>query len=385
MPLTGQSGLYFPMPPVLSLSPRVRKSPFYNATLRYGAKAFTVYNHMYMPTVYKSPEEDYHSLITDVTLWDVAVERQVEVRGPDAAKLTQLLVTRDLSGCKVGQAKYVLLCDDKGGLLNDPVLFKLAEDHFWLSLADYDMLPWVKAVAMCHGFDVAVGEPDVSPLQVQGPKAKALMTELFGDWLNDMKFYHFRELEFEGMPLVVSRTGWSGEVGFELFLRDAQYGDELWERIMTAGKPYAIAPCAPSTIKRIEAGLMSYLTDMDWHNNPFEVGLGWVVDLEQEADFIGKNALRGIKAEGVKRGRIGLVIQGKPIRSANEEHWSVYASGEEVGVMTNGVYSPRLDKNIAVAILRKDYVKPDVAVQVHAPQGVLDATTAKLPFIAPQR
>ena len=369
----------------LSISPRVRKSPFYEATLRYGAKAFTVYNHMYMPTVYKSPEEDYRSLVNDVTLWDVAVERQVEIKGADAAKLTQLLVTRDLSGCQVGQAKYVLLCDDKGGLLNDPVLLKLAEDHFWLSLADYDMLLWVKAVAMCHGFDVQVDEPDVSPLQVQGPKAKALMTDLFGDWVNEIKFYHFRETDFEGMPLVVSRTGWSGEVGFEIFLRDSRYGNGLWERVMTAGKPHNLAPCAPSTIKRIEAGLMSYLTDMNWHDTPFEVGLGWVVDLEAETDFIGKDALERVKAEGVERKRIGLVIHGEPFASANEEHWSVYVAGGEVGVMTNGVYSPRLEKNIAVAVLQTDYAKPDVAVQVHAPQGVLEATTAKLPFIRSQK
>ena len=372
------------MPPLLSISPRVRKSPFYDATLRYGAKAFTVYNHMYMPTVYKSPEEDYHSLINDVTLWDVAVERQVEIKGKDAAKLVQRLVTRDVSKFKVGQAKYVLLCDDKGGLLNDPVLLKLAEDHFWLSLADYDMLLWVKAVVMCHGFDVMVDEPDVSPLQVQGPKAKALMRDLFGDWVNEMQFYRFRELEFEGMPLVVSRTGWSGEVGFEIFLRDSQYGDALWERIMAAGEPYDIAPCAPSTIKRIEAGLMSYLTDMDWRDNPFEVGLGWVVDLEQEADFIGKEALTRIKAEGAKRGRTGLVIHGEPL-AANEEPWSVSIEGEAAGVMTNGVYSPRLEKNIAIAILQTEYAKPGVEVEVHAPQGVLDAVTAELPFVKSQK
>ena len=369
----------------LSVSPRVRKSPFYNATLRHGAKAFTVYNHMYMPTVYKSPEKDYHSLVNDVTLWDVAVERQVEVKGPDAAKLVQLLVTRDLSDCKIGQAKYVLLCDDKGGLLNDPVLLKLAEDHFWLSLADYDILLWVKAVALGYGFDVKVDEPDVSPLQVQGPKAKALMTDLFGDWVNEMKFYRFKEIDFEGIPLVVSRTGWSGEVGFELFLRDASFGDALWERIMTAGKPYDIAPCAPSTIKRIEVGLMSYLTDMNWRNNPFEVGLGWVVDLEQEAEFIGKDALTRIKAEGAKQGRIGLVIQGEPLTAANEEPWSVSVDEQEIGVMTNGVYSPRLAKNIAIAILQTEYAKPGVDLKVHAPQGVLDAVTAELPFIKSQK
>ena len=370
---------------LLSISPRIRKSPFYEATLRYGVKAFTVYNHMYMPTVYKSPEEDYRSLINDVTLWDVAVERQVEIKGKDAAKLVQWLVTRDVSNLKVDQAKYVLLCDDNGGLLNDPVLLKLAEDHFWLSLADYDLLLWVKAVAMCHGFEVTVDEPDVSPLQVQGPKAKSLMRDLFGDWVNEMKFYRFKELEFEGMPLVVSRTGWSGEVGFEIFLRDAQYGDALWERIMAAGEPYNIAPCAPSTIKRIEAGLMSYLTDMSWRDTPFEVGLGWVVDLEQEADFIGKEALKRIKAEGVERGRIGLVLHGEPLTTANEEPWSVFADDEAVGVMTNGVYSPRLEENIAIAVLQTEYAKPGVEVEVHAPQVVLDGVTAELPFVKPQK
>jgi len=213
---------------------------------------FTTYNHMYMPVYYKSSEEDYNSLVNDVTIWDVAAERQVEIKGPDAAKLTQMVVTRDLSKCKVGQAKYVLMCDDKGGLLNDPVLLKLAEDHFWLSLADFDMLLWVKAIAMCNNMDVLVDEPDVSPLQIQGPKAVALMKDVFGDWVNEIKFYRFKEVDYEGMPLIISRTGWSGEIGYEIFLRDGSFGDALWNRLMEAGKPYNAAPCAPSTIKRIQ-------------------------------------------------------------------------------------------------------------------------------------
>ena len=370
--------------PALSIGPRVRKSPFYDATLRHGAKAFTVYNHMYMPTVYKSPEEDYHSLVNDVTVWDVAGERQVEIKGKDAAKLTQMLVTRDLSKCKVGQAKYVLICDEKGGILNDPVMLKLAKDHFWLSLADYDILLWAKAIAMCHGFDVSVTEPDVSPVQVQGPKAKLLMTDLFGDWVNDIKFYHFKEVDFEGMPLVVSRTGWSGEVGFEIFLRDSQFGDALWERLMEAGRPYKVAPCAPSQIKRIEAGLMSYLTDMNLNDNPFEVGLGWVVDLNSEANFIGKEALHAIKNKGVKKERIGTVIHGDKIRG-NEERWTVTKEGEPVGELTICTYSPRLEKNIGIAILQTPYADENIAVEVHAPWGVLKAETAQLPFIKSQR
>lgn len=375
--------LYFLMP-ALSIGPRVRKSPFYDATLRYGARSFTVYNHMYMPTVYKSPEEDYHSLINDVTIWDVGGERQVEIKGRDAAKLTQMLVTRDLSTCKVGQAKYVLVCDENGGLLNDPVLLKLAEDHFWLSLADYDVLLWAKAVALCHDLDVSVREPDVSPLQVQGPKAKHLMTDLFGDWVNEIKFYHFKETVFEGIPLVVSRTGWSGEVGFELFLRDSQYGDALWERLMAAGKPYNVAPCAPSQIKRIEAGLMSYLTDMTMANNPFEVGLGWVVDLDGESDFIGKSALKKIKAEGASKARIGVIIHGDKV-SGNENHWPVQKNDEAIGVLTICAYSPRLEQTIGIAILEARYAEENLSVAIHSPDGVLEATTTKLPFIKPQK
>lgn len=370
--------------PLLSIGPRVRKSPYYDATLRYGARNFTIYNHMYMPTVYKSPEEDYYSLVNDVTIWDVAGERQVEIKGKDAAKLTQLLVTRDLSKCKVGQARYVLVCDEKGGILNDPVLLKLDEDHFWLSLADYDILLWAKAVAMCRDLNVSVSEPDVSPLQVQGPKAKHLMADLFGDWVGDIKFYHFKEVIFEEMPLIVSRTGWSGEVGFEIFLRDSQYGDALWERLMEAGKPYNVAPCAPSQIKRIEAGLMSYLTDMNLSNNPFEVGLGWVVDLDSKVDFIGKAALQKIKNEGVVKQRVGVIIHGEKVRG-NEDRWRVSKDGKLLGKLTICSYSPRLEQTIGIAILDGDYAEAGVDVSVHAPWGVLAATTTKLPFIESQK
>lgn len=366
--------------PLIGISPRTRKSPYFDATMRAGCKMFTTYNHMYMPSYYASLQEDYNSLVNDVTIWDVAAERQVEIKGPDAAKLTQMVVTRDLSKCKVGQAKYVLMCDEKGGLLNDPVLLKLAEDHFWLSLADLDMLLWVKAIAMCHGMDVHVDEPDVSPMQVQGPKAVALMTDVFGEWVTELKFYRFKEIEFEGMPLIVSRTGWSGEIGYEIFLRDGSYGTALWDRLMEAGKPYKVAPCSPSTIKRIEAGLMSYYTDMDWHNNPYEVGLGWVVDLDKDVDFIGKEALKKIRDEGAVRGRIGVNLGGEPLKSANQHHWSVLKEGQVIGIVTNAVYSPRFDMNIGIAIVNTPYDKADLSVEVQADDLMYSATTIDLPI-----
>ena len=366
--------------PLIGISPRIRKSPYFDATMRAGCKMYTTYNHMYMPVYYKSSEEDYNSLVNDVTIWDVGGERQVEITGPDAAKLTQMVVTRDLSKCKVGQAKYVLMCDEKGGLLNDPVLLKLAEDRFWLSLADFDMLLWVKAIAMCNNMDVEVDEPDVSPLQVQGPKAVALMTDVFGEWVNEIKFYRFKEIEFEGMPLIISRTGWSGEVGYEIFLRDGSFGDALWDRLMEAGKPYNVAPAAPSTIKRIEAGLMSYLTDMDWHNNPYELGLGWVVDVDKDIDFIGKDALKKIRDEGTERGRIGVVLEGEPLDGASTDHWTVTNDGQKIGVVTHAVYSPRFKMNIGIAILDKPFDVADIQVAVSSKTDTYNAKTIDLPI-----
>lgn len=329
---------------------RIRRSPYFEATQRYGCKGYTVYNHMYLPNCYDDPLKEYWRLINDVTLWDVSVERVVEINGRDGFSFTNLLTPRDLTKCRVGQARYVLITAEDGGIINDPVLLRLAENHFWLALADSDVLLWAKGVALRAGMDVTIGEPDVSALQVQGPKSKAVVRTLFGDAICDLPYYYFAETDLDGIPVVVTRTGWTGEVGYEILLRDGSKGLELWEKIMQAGKPYNIAPTGPSDIRRIEAGILNYGVDMTLADNPYEVGLDWLVDLKKESDFIGKAALKRIRSEGVRRKLVGVEIAGAPVEF-NMTRWKVSRDGSPVGSVTSAIFSPRLKKNIGYAML----------------------------------
>jgi aminomethyltransferase len=364
---------------------QIRKSPFFDATLRYGAEAFSVYNHMYLPRDFGDPVENYWNLVNAAILCDVAVERQVEITGPDAARFVQLLTPRNLSQCQVGQCSYVLITSEEGGIINDPVLLKLGDNHFWLSLSDSDVLLWAKGIAVHSGMDVSIREPDVSPLQLQGPRSLEILKALFGDEIGTLRYYWFRETELDGIPLVVSRTGWSGELGYEIYLRDASRGDELWERIIRAGKPFGLCAGHTSTIRRIEGGMLSYHADMDMNTNPFELGLDRLVDLDMEDDFIGKAALRRIKAEGIRRKLVGLVISGPPIEGSNTRFWPLLAGDIEVGTITSAVYSPRLTRNIALALVSVDWTGKDSELLARCASGDHVATVVDVPFIDPQK
>jgi len=303
---------------------QIRKSPFFDATVRWGAKGFSVYNHMYIPRDFGNPEENFWNLVNNSILCDVAVERQVEITGPDAFQFIQLLTPRDLSKLAVGQCKYVLITNNDGGILNDPVLLRLGENHFWLSLADSDILLWAQGVAVNSNLNVSITEPDVSPLQLQGPNSGKIMENLFGETINDLKYYWLRELDLDDIPLIVSRTGWSSELGYELYLRDGSKGDKLWEMIMAAGKDLGLKPGHTSSIRRIEGGMLSYHADADINTNPYELGLDRLVNLDTEINFIGKQALKKIKEEGIKRKQIGLEIKSNPLKAPNTTFWNIF-------------------------------------------------------------
>ncbi len=369
--------------PQIGIGSRVRKSPYFDATLRHGAKAFSVYNHMYMPLFYQDPVADYWKLINDVTLWDVACQRQVEITGPDAAKFTQYLTSRNLDNLAVGQAKYVCLTDENGGMINDPVLLRVAEDRFWLSTSDTDVRLWALGVANGSALEVEISEPDVSPVQVQGPKSTEVMKSLFGDWVDELKYYWFREAHLGDAPVIVSRTGWSGEKGYEIFLRDGRFGDELWEAVMKAGEPHGIAPAGPSAIRRLEAGILSHGSDMTLAENPFEIGLGWLVDVEQDSDFVGKEALRRIKEKGVSRRLVGFELTGDPLAQPNEHRWPVMRGGAKVGEVTSAVYSPRLERNIGLALVGVEHAELGTVLDVEMPGQARTANVVETPFFDP--
>ena len=359
---------------------QIRKSPYFDATVRWGAKGFSVYNHMYIPRDFGDSEQNFWNLVNDAILCDVAVERQVEITGPDASRFVQMLTPRDLSTMAVGQCKYVLITNAEGGILNDPILLRLAENHYWISLADSDVLLWAQGVAVHSGLDVQIGEPDVSPLQLQGPKSGLIMQALFGDEILSLKYYWLRELELDGIPLVVSRTGWSSELGYEIYLRDGSRGDALWERIMAAGMEFGLKPGHTSSIRRIEGGMLSYHADADIHTNPYELGLDRLVNLDMEADFIGKAALKRIRDEGVTRLQVGLIIDADALKGPNTTFWPINSAGAHVGKVTSAVYSPRLKRNIALAMVEVSHAHIGMQVEVVLPSGPTTATIVERPF-----
>jgi aminomethyltransferase len=364
---------------------QIRRSPYFDATVRWGARGFSVYNHMYIPRDYGDPEQNFWNLVNAAILCDVAAERQVEVTGPDAAEFVQFLTPRDLSKMAVGQCKYVLVTNADGGILNDPVLLRLADDRFWFSLSDSDILLWAQGVAVHSGMDVTIREPDVSPLQLQGPQSGHVMVELFGESISDLQYYWLREVELNGIPLVVSRTGWSSELGYELYLQDGSRGDELWEAIMAAGAPFGLQPGHTSSIRRIEGGMLSYHADADSSTNPFELGLDRLVSLDTDADFIGKAALRRIRDEGVTRRQVGLVIDGPRFRGPNTSFWPVTREGEPVGRVTSAVHSPRLEQNIALAMVSVESAELGTEVEVVTDSGPTRATVVERPFFDPKK
>ena len=370
----------------ISFGARVRKSPFFDSTRNDGAKAFSVYNHMYMPTAYADGNEEYNSLVNDVTMWDVAVERQIEINGPDAYKLVRMITPRNLEKCEIGHCLYIVLTDDAGGIINDAVLLRLKPDQFWISPGDGDVLLWIQGFATHSGLDVNVFEPDVSPLQIGGPKAPALINKLFGGQHDDLRFYRARETSLDGIPLVIGRTGWSGEISYELYLRDGKLGNKLWSIVKEAGQEFNIAPAAPNCIRSIEGGLLSYVSDITRDDCPFTIGLARLVDVDQDVDFIGKEALKKIKESGPSRQLVGIEIEDNPITVPPENPWPILDSkGMIVGHVSRCIYSPRLGKNIGFANVPASISSLGTTIKIAAPDRNLNAKVSKFPWIPAER
>ena len=361
-------------------SARLRPSPYFEATVAAGATAFTTYNHMLMPTSYGHPEEEYWRLLNGVSLWDVGCERQVELRGPDAGRLAQILTVRDLRRCTVGQGKYAPICNHAGTLINDPVLLKLAEDWYWFSVADSNIWFWARAIAAERKLEVEVSEPDVSPLAIQGPKAEEVVGALCGGWAHGLKYFWFRETTVEGIPLVLARSGWSKQGGFELYLKDGSQGTKLWNLVREAGKPWDIGPGNPNWCERIESGLLSYGGDTDNVANPFEVRLGNYVELDLPDDVIGIQALRRIHASGPRRHQLGVILEGDEPTSLHFNWHPIRQKDSKVGDLTNCTWSYRLKKNIGFALISIDCRIGDM-VEVLKDGHYIRGTLTGLPFV----
>jgi glycine cleavage system aminomethyltransferase T len=378
--------------PGILLYTRVRKSPYFYASRRHGPKMYSVYNHFYHPRHYGDPVAEYWHLVNGVTLWDVGVERQIEISGSDAFRLANMLVPRDLHKCAVGQCKYVFITAPDGGIINDPVLLRIGEDRFWLSLADSDVDLWALGVAHGAGLDVTVREVDVAPVQVQGPKAKEVLVDLVGARILEVPYYGLMEARIDGLDVVVSRTGYTGEVGYEIYLYEARKNAiRLWDAVLEAGRPHGLEVIGPCHIRRIEAGILAYGADMWLDTNPFEVDMGypWMVDLDQEADFIGKEALRRIKAQGISRKLVGVEIGGEPLGTYidNEmiDFFPVFVDGRQVGQVTSACWSPRLKKNIGFAMLPIEHVVMGSEVEVETPHGRERGVVVPKPFYDPTK
>jgi glycine cleavage system aminomethyltransferase T len=375
-----------PRSTTLFFGPWYRKSPFFEATLRWGCKAYDVYNHMYLPAYYDELGAEYWALVNDVTLWDVGVERVVEISGPDGFALTNAMTCRDLTKCAVGQGKYAPIIAPDGGIINDPVLLRRDENTFWLCLADGDAHLYAMGLAHGMALEATVRLPEVYPVQVQGPKAKDLMRDLAGDDILRLKYYWSADATVADIPVVISRTGWTGEIGYEVYLSDPRRGDELWEAIMEAGARYRIRPIAPCEARRIEAGIFNCNSDFTLENNPFEVsGLERLVE-PQAADYVGKAALELIRERGVTRKLVGLEAPGDPSYYEISEKRPVLADGQPVGHVTDLVWSPRLERAIGYVWVPIELAEPGNDLEIEWEHGErTPAKTAAIPFIDPRK
>ena len=374
------------LPLTIGIGTRIRKSPYYESDLKYGVTGFTVYNKMYLPTGFSGPEKEYESLINDVTFGDFAAERQVEINGPDAHKFVSYVQPRNLEKCAIGSCKYILLTDTNGGIVNDACLLRLEENKFWISPGDGDVILWLQGIAINSGMDVSIHEPDVSPLQISGPKSGKLIQKLFNGEHDNLGYYKAKQTSLNNIPMVIARTGWSGELSYELYLQDRKLGNKLFELVHDAAKEFNGRVIAPNTIRTIEGGLLSYGSDFGRTHNPFTIGFGRLVDLDQDADFIGKEALKAIKEKGLTEKLVGIELEGDPIRQAPENFWPIRNSdNKKIGRVSRAFFSPRLQKNIGLGIVDIDYADELTKFFVSTPHGDLESVVVSMPWFKAEK
>jgi len=363
-------------------TPRIRKSPFFEETVKAGASNFTTYNHMTMPVSYTSLEEEYKSLIEDVTLWDVAAERQVQIIGEDAAKFVQYLTPRNLSTFKDGFCRYAFLTDENGGIINDPLILKFNDQKFWLSIADSDALLWCKGVALSGKFKVEIDEPEACPLSLQGPKSKDLMKKISNsdESIMNLKYYQFIETKLFDLDLIVARSGWSNQFGYEIYIKKEEDGGALWRGLMEAGKEFNIAPSCPNQIDRIEAGMISHLGDTTLDENPLELNLPKFCDLDQEAEFIGKDALKKIQQNGIKKQFTGFKISGKKIGYNMARIPVKNESNEKFGFISSCIYSPNFGCNIGLGYIDIKLINSKNIFNIFHDEEKREVEVVPLPF-----
>lgn len=374
MPMTQHGGAS------LAFQPRIRKGAFFEAAWRHGCRKFSVYNRTFISSSFADPELEYDKVTKDVAILPVMGERQVEISGRDAADFVQYLTPRDMKKCAVNQCKYALITAPDGGILSDPIILRLAEDRFWLSTSDCDLELWAKGVAVNTKMRVSIRDANVSVIQVQGPKSPRLMANLFGDAILELRYYWLTDAVFQGQPLKISRTGWSGEFGYEIYLETPEQGDDLFEALMAAGKGSGVAPCGVNQIRRIESGILSWGVDMTPRDNPYQLGLGRLVELDDTPDFIGREALTRLRDAPLDRVLVGMTIEGARL-AANEDVWPLMSNGAVVGKLTSLTWSPRLETNIALGLVSPALAAPGSALDVETWDGWSQATVTALPFL----
>ena len=364
---------------LLSPSRRLRRTPFSDGVEAQGVSAYTVYNRMLLPTMFDSVEADYHHLKRHVQVWDVACERQVELRGPDAGRLMQMLTPRDLRGMNAGQCYYVPIVDETGGMLNDPVAVKLAEDRWWISIADSDLLLWVKGIANGYRLDVLVDEPDVSPLGIQGPKSDDLMARVFGEGVRDVRFFRYGLFDFQGRQMVVARSGYSKQGGFEIYVEGSDIGMPLWEALFAAGEDLQVRAGCPNSIERIESGLLSYGNDMTEQNTPHECGLGKFCNTHTAIGCVGRDALLRVAKEGPVQQIRAIAIGGDALPGCDRA-WPLYAGGKKVGQVTSAAWSPDYGVNVAIGMVRMTHWEPGTELEVETHHSGMRPATVQAGF-----